>query len=317
MRTRQVGIWLYQNSGGNLIQEKIVRKLKEREINSVTGVDLSKAIVNNGDIYCKTDKNENLSLPSDIDLLFSYNAGETSSYQKYLYQAISKLIPTINNYDAYSLTEDKFQTSFLLKNFGVETAEYALCDKANSDYIEQIIEKWSKLVSKPLDGWGGSGLTKIDKKLLSYKNLLPIIDQQKLKKIYLEKFIDYDNTDYRIDIVNNQFVFCYGRRACKGSWKTNITSGGEVFLREPNDEIVNLALKATAITGLEIAGVDIIYDREKEKYIVLEVNGIPAFATPKQEEIGLKFNNKKIDLIVDLIDKRTKNSNYNKNIEAS
>jgi ribosomal protein S6--L-glutamate ligase len=36
------------------------------------------------------------------------------------------------------------------------------------------------------------------------------------------------------------------------------------------------------------------------------VNGIPAFATPEQEKIGLNFNNKKIELIVDLIDRKTK-----------
>jgi ribosomal protein S6--L-glutamate ligase len=52
--------------------------------------------------------------------------------------------------------------------------------------------------------------------------------------------------------------------------------------------------------------VDLIYDREKEDYVVLEVNGIPAFATPEQEKMGLTFNDKKIDLIVDLIDRKIK-----------
>ncbi len=72
------------------------------------------------------------------------------------------------------------------------------------------------------------------------------------------------------------------------------------------DEVIELAKRATKICGTDIAGVDIIYDLEREEYIVLEVNGIPAFATPEQEKIGLNFNKKKIDLIVDLIDKRTK-----------
>ncbi len=51
---------------------------------------------------------------------------------------------------------------------------------------------------------------------------------------------------------------------------------------------------------------DLIYDREKEDYVVLEVNGIPAFATPEQEKMGLTFNDKKIDLIVNLIEKKVK-----------
>lgn len=77
-----------------------------------------------------------------------------------------------------------------------------------------------------------------------------------------------------------------------------------MFLREPNDEIIELAIKATKVLGLDIGGVDIIYDRKKEEYIVLEVNGIPAFATPEQEKLGLNFNDRKIDLIVDLIDRK-------------
>jgi len=60
------------------------------------------------------------------------------------------------------------------------------------------------------------------------------------------------------------------------------------------------------VCNIDIAGVDIIYDREREEYIVLEVNGIPAFATPEQEKMGLNFNDKKIELIVNLIDRKTK-----------
>jgi len=68
-------------------------------------------------------------------------------------------------------------------------------------------------------------------------------------------------TDYRIDIVDGEFVGCYGRQAPKDDWKTNVTSGGSVIRREPNDELVALAIKAAKVTGLDIAGVDVIYDQ--------------------------------------------------------
>ena len=70
--------------------------------------------------------------------------------------------------------------------------------------------------------------------------------------------------------------------------------------------MISIAKKAAKVCGTDIAGIDLIYDLEKEKYVVLEVNGIPAFATPEQETMGLDFNDKKIDLIVDLIDRKTK-----------
>ena len=113
-----------------------------------------------------------------------------------------------------------------------------------------------------------------------------------------------DFTDYRIDIVNNEFIACYGRKAAKDSWKTNVTAGGKVIPREANDEIVNIALRAAKACQLEIAGVDILFDIERQQYVVLEVNGIPAFATPQQEKSGLNFNTKKIDAIVQLIDEK-------------
>jgi ribosomal protein S6--L-glutamate ligase len=52
-----------------------------------------------------------------------------------------------------------------------------------------------------------------------------------------------------------------------------------------------------------------IYDQEREQYVVLEVNGIPAFATPKQEQLGLDFNTKKINAIVNLIEKKLHEKN--------
>jgi ribosomal protein S6--L-glutamate ligase len=298
-KNRTIGMWLYTNSGGDKIGEKIISKLKEREIDTLDNVNLRHAIAKNGHILYGKEKLDKL------DLFFSYNAGEQTQYQVYLYQALNRVIPMINSYEAFALTEDKFHTSFLLRSHGVQTPDYKLCHRDDNHQLKKIIKKWDKMVYKPTDGWGGVGLTKIENEA-TLDMLLPFLNQMDLRYFYVEKFIDYDNTDFRVDIVDGQFVGCYGRRAGGTDWRTNVTSGGSVFLREPNDEVVDIAIKAAQVCGCDIAGVDIIYDRTKEEYVVLEVNGIPAFATPQQEEMGLDFNNKKIDLIVDLIDRKTK-----------
>jgi len=152
------------------------------------------------------------------------------------------------------------------------------------------------MVYKPTDGWGGVGLTKIEDRT-TLDALYPFFNQLDLRFLYVEKFVKYDNTDFRVDIVDGEFVSCYGRKATGNDWRTNITSGGSIFLREPTDEIVSIAKKAAEVCGTDIAGIDLIYDLEKERYVVLEVNGIPAFATPEQEKMGLTFNDKKIDLM--------------------
>jgi len=303
MKTRTIGMWLYQNSGGEAIQKKLVKQLKERGIETVTGLNLRHAIAKNGVIECNSDEGKAVKM-NKLDLFFSYNAGEQTQYQMFLYKALNRIMPTINNYHAFELTEDKFQTSFLLRNHGVPTADFKLCHRDDGHYLAKILKKWDKMVYKPTDGWGGVGLTKIENES-NLNMLMPFLNQMDLRFFYVEKFIDYDNTDFRVDIVDNTFVGCYGRKAGGNDWRTNISSGGSVFLREPEPAVIELALKAAKITGLEIAGVDIIYDRKKEEYVVLEVNGIPAFATPDQEKVGLDFNGKKIELLVELIDKKT------------
>lgn len=301
---RKIGIWLYQNSGGDVIQEKIVQKLKDRNIDSITNLNLRNAIAKNADIILRDDNSDHILRLNKLDLFFSYNAGEQTQYQMYLYQALNRAIPMINSYEGFSLTEDKFQTSFLLRQYGINTADYKLCHRDDTASLKRIIKKWDKMVYKPTGGWGGMGLTKIENEAI-LDMLIPFLNNTDVRYFYVEKFIDYDNTDFRVDIVDGKFVSCYGRKADSKDWRTNITSGGSVFLREADDEIIDIAIRACEICGVDIGGVDIIYDREKEEYVVLEVNGIPAFATPEQEKLGINFNDKKIDLIVDLIDRKT------------
>lgn len=297
MATHRVGLWMYQNSGGTEIERKIVAKLNERNIDVITGLDLNDATAHNGSIFCKGQVME------DLDLFFSYNAGQQGPFQMYLYQTLSSMIPTINNYAAFELTEDKFRTAHLLKTHQIPTADHIVCNKNNIEQVKEHLRFWQgKAICKPVNGWGGNGIIKLESER-DLDLLLPYITMQNAPQFYIERVIENDYTDYRIDIVDGKYVACYGRKAAKGSWKTNITSGGCVMKREPTQEVIDLALKAANITGLEVAGVDIIYDIEHQEYVVLEVNGIPAFATPDQEQFGLDFNNTKIDYLCDLIDR--------------
>jgi ribosomal protein S6--L-glutamate ligase len=297
---RTIGMWLYKNSGGDAIGKTIIEKLQERDILTVDDINLRYATAQNKNIVHNDTK------LNKLDLFFSYNAGEQTVYQTYLYQALNRIIPMINSYDSFQLTEDKFQTSLVLRNAGVKTADYRLFHKNEAnDNFHKILEKWKSIVLKPTEGWGGTGLTKIEDEL-SLQNLLPAINHSNTREVFVEKFIKYDNSDFRVDIVDGKYVGCYGRRAPSNDWRTNVTSGGSVFMRECNEDVLKVAKNAAKACGADIAGIDIIYDQEKEEYVVLEVNGIPAFATPEQEKMGLDFNDKKIELIVDLIDRKTK-----------
>ncbi len=296
-----IGIWMYQNGGGDLIEKKLVAKLQERGHIVSTGLNLRQAISENGKILLN-----GLNL-YELDCFFSYNAGEQTKYQVYLYEALDKHVPCINSFQAFNISEDKFKTNDLLRKAGIRTAEYFLCHREDVETIRNKVLEWGKAVFKTVDGWGGIGMALVDSKD-KLDMILPFLNQTDLRFFYIEKFIDYDGSDFRVDLVDGEFIACYGRKAKEGDWRTNVTSGGRVVLRECEDEVIELAQKAARAIGIEIAGVDIIYDRENEEYVVLEVNGIPAFATPEQEKMGLDFNDKKIEKIVELMEKKLKDN---------
>jgi ribosomal protein S6--L-glutamate ligase len=292
---KKVGIWMYQNGGGTAIQEKLVNKLKTKGIESVTGLDLKYAVASKNGIIVN---NQNI---LETDMFFSYNAGEQTVSQLYFYEHVSRFIPTLNNYQSFALSEDKFKTNSLLAMNGVKTSDFFIAHRDKPEEIFDIFDKWGKLVFKPLDGWGGVGMALIENKY-TLETLMPFLNQMDMRHFYIEKFIQNDKTDFRIDVVDGEFVGGYSRVAGNNDWRTNITSGGHVEIRPIPDEVIEIAIKASKIVGLEISGVDLIYDQESKEYIVLEVNGIPAFATPDQEKMGLNFNDKKIDKIVKIIE---------------
>ena len=295
---RTVGLWMYQNGGGAEIEQKIILKLLERGINSVTGLNLR---YSEADKFGMRNKGFNL---YDMDAFFSYNAGEQTQSQIYFYEQLSAIIPTINSYKSFALSEDKFRTNQILAQQNINCSDFFICHREEPERVRELFQKWGKLVFKPLDGWGGVGMALIDSEN-TLDTLMPFLNQMDIRHFYIERFIDNDFSDFRVDIVDGEFIACYGRKASDHDWRTNITSGGSVFLREPNDELVKLAVDSTKALGLDIGGVDLLYDREKEEYVVLEVNGIPAFATPEQEKFGLEFNDKKIEKIVNLLDRVT------------
>jgi len=132
---RKVGIWMYQNSGGSEIEQKIILQLLDRGINSVTGLDLRFAEGSKDGIFCKGTN------MTELDAFFTYNAGEQTVAQTYMYSTLSEFIPTLNNYKSFALAEDKFQSNMVLAKAGVRTSDFYLCHKEDMSGVNKQFDK--------------------------------------------------------------------------------------------------------------------------------------------------------------------------------
>ena len=134
-----------------------------------------------------------------------------------------------------------------------------------------MLAKGSRLVQKPLFGAQGEGLRLIT----APDEIAP--PEAVNGAYYLQEFVapaDSPHRDWRIFISAGRVVAAMIRHG--SSWITNIKQGARAEAAIPSQELVDLALRASACVGADYAGVDIMQDRSGA-YLVLEVNSMPAW----------------------------------------
>ena len=82
--------------------------------------------------------------------------------------------------------------------------------------------------------------------------------------------------DIRVFVVGGRVIGTILRTACDGTFKANYSAGGTVSEFTTTPEIEWLAVESARLMGLEIAGVDLLFDQEG--YRICEVNSAPYFA---------------------------------------
>jgi RimK family alpha-L-glutamate ligase len=82
--------------------------------------------------------------------------------------------------------------------------------------------------------------------------------------------------DLRVWVVGGKVLGAMLRRSTDGSFKANISRGGDGQAYPLNAEIERLALGCAKALELEIAGVDLLFN--DDGYSVCEVNSAPGFA---------------------------------------
>ena len=94
----------------------------------------------------------------------------------------------------------------------------------------------------------------------------------------IRQFIPNDG-DIRVFVVGGKAVAAMKRIPGEGEFRSNISLGGrgEVYNLAKNRNIQDLAERAAKLSGVEIAGVDIIEDINTGKPYILEVNDGPQF----------------------------------------
>ena len=181
----------------------------------------------------------------------------------------------------------------------------------NIDYLLRIIEESEndKMIMKPLDGYGGSGVIIIEKSAM--KNIRSLLDfyinrdRDHSNYVILQEYIEgAEEGDVRILMLNGKPIGALKRVPIKGDVRSNISAGGSVekYKLTKEDKILCEKIGEKLVRdGIYYAGLDLINGK------LIEVNVMsPGTITDINKLNKVKLQEKIINYLEKVVESRNK-----------
>jgi RimK family alpha-L-glutamate ligase len=218
-------------------------------------------------------KSQRVDMPN---LVLTRTGSATNYFTAALYRQIEKFnIPVINTADSILTVKDKLLTSQVLAKSNLPTPKTMLMNfPVDCDLVESEIG--FPCVVKLVSGSKGKGIYLCQSKKF-FNELMELVDNLKSRKsMIIQEYMDHAvGSDLRVWVIGGKTVVAMKRTAPEGDFRANISSGGTGEPFEITEEIDFLARETARVMGLDIAGVDLLFDHDGFK--ICEANSSPGF----------------------------------------
>tara|TARA_B110000881_G_C18554245_1_gene505906 strand:- start:178 stop:1575 length:1398 start_codon:yes stop_codon:yes gene_type:complete len=171
-----------------------------------------------------------------------------------------------------SQSRDKLFSLQLLQQSGLDipTSGFASSPVDTNDLIDMV--GGAPLIVKLLEGSQGRGVVLAETRKAA-ESVINAFTSLKANLLVQEFVKEAQGKDLRCFVIDGKVVASIERTAAPGEFRANIHQGGTAQVVKVTKEEKYLALKATKVMGLDVAGVDII--RSNKGPLLLEVNSSP------------------------------------------
>ncbi len=208
-----------------------------------------------------------------------------------------------NRAQSVALVRDKLHTAQVLAQEGLPIAKSMLAKyPIHVDLVEQ--ELGFPVVVKTLAGSQGRGVFLCETRNKFEDLIAMITTSQGNPNFVIQEFVQNSmGRDLRVFVIGGRVVGCMARIAVPGSFKANYSRGASVEAYPVTPLIEKLALKTAEVLGLEIAGVDLLFNGTGFK--ICEANSSPGFRG-MEESSGVNIPGE----IYDFIESRTATTKF-------
>lgn len=202
-------------------------------------------------------------------------SGTTDFITSVIKQFEQNNIACINSSTSINLAKDKLGSSQLFANNGLPIPKTMLVKfPVDAELVETVIGY--PCVVKVVTGSHGDGMYLCDNKK-SFTKIMEFVNKLDTNKtLIVQEYIDTrPGEDLRVFVIGDKVIGAMKRFAPVGDFRANISNGGHGEPFAVNSDIEYLAREAARICGLDIAGIDLLFD--KNGYKICEANSNPGF----------------------------------------
>jgi RimK family alpha-L-glutamate ligase len=184
-------------------------------------------------------------------------------------------IPCINGSESIGIAKDKLRTSQLLSKKGIPIPNTMLVRfPVEVDLVEANVG-WPCVV-KIINGSYGEGIYLCERRN-DFRKLMEFVSSLKSgKTLIVQEYVGYKpGEDLRVLVVGGKVIGSMKRVAPSGDFRANISNGGHGEPFPLTEEIDYIARETARVCGLQIAGIDLLFD--KTGFKVCEANSAPGF----------------------------------------
>ncbi len=212
-------------------------------------------------------------LIEDVDAVIPRIGSSATSYGAAIIRQFEAMgIYTCLNSDSLLKARDKLSCLQYLaqKDIGVPLSLVI----NNSTMIRPMLThiEGERKVIKLVSGTHGLGVV-LSESDQNAESVLEAFQKVKQRALTQEFIKEADGADVRLIVIGNKVIAAMVRQAQEGEFRSNLHRGATSYAISPTKEEIDVALRATQLLGLEVAGVDLL--RSSRGPLVLEVNASP------------------------------------------
>ena len=275
---------------GNRLTTEMYERERFIQEAAIYDIDFSVVFADEIDLIVSRDDRKSIRFCNDIvalpDSVLARTGSGTGYFNLSVLRQFERLnVPTIPNSQSIEASKDKMYANQILAQAGLPIPKTMLTRfPCKAELVEKQVG--FPCVIKVVTGSHGAGvyLCETPKQFEDLSELISSLDF-KNSMIVQEYIKESEGRDLRVIVIGGRVVGAMQRKSTDGSFKANISRGGQGEAYDVDDQMELLAIQTAKVLDLDIAGIDLLF--HSDGYRICEANSSPGF---KGFEAALDIN---------------------------